>query len=243
MALKPYIIVMRIADAVDHGGVDRPGPRRTAGRRAGRTPCRRRGSMPPPPKSPTRLSGKIGLLALAPEVPERAAERDVVDVVAGHRRVGTVLTPSGHATEDEAGVALEADIGPEAEALDHAGPEALDETVGRLHQRQERLEPVGVLEVDADRAPAPVEDLLGRGRRVTAEHRLGAVDAQDLGAHVGQHHGAERSGADARRSPGCGVLRGVHSSCMSPVSKGGYRPASGAGPVGRVPVDGRVIRR
>ena len=38
----------------------------------------------------------------------------------------------------------------------------------------------------------------GRSRRVAADARSAAVDAHDVGAHVGEHHGAERPGADAR---------------------------------------------
>ena len=38
----------------------------------------------------------------------------------------------------------------------------------------------------------------GRPRRVAALHRLGAVDPDDVGAHVGQQHAAVRAGPDAR---------------------------------------------
>ena len=34
------------------------------------------------------------------------------------------------------------------------------------------------------------------GGRPVVPHRLGPVDPQDLGAHVGQHHAGERTGPD-----------------------------------------------
>ena len=94
--------------------------------------------MPPPPKSPTRLSGGTGRLARAADRLERAGQRDVVDVVAGGVGVRAVLAPAGHAAVDEPRVAGEADVGAEAEALGHAGPEALDERVGLLDELRAR---------------------------------------------------------------------------------------------------------
>ena len=110
--------------------------------------------------------------------------------------VGTVLAPAGHAAVDEPRVAGEAHVGTDAEPLGDAGPEPLDQRVGPLDQAQHGLDALGVLEVDADRAPAPVEDVGRRRRRVAARHVAGAVDADDVGAHVGEHHGAERAGTD-----------------------------------------------
>ena len=99
------------------------------------------------------------LAARAAEVRERTGERDVVDVVAGGLRHRTVLAPAGHAAVDELRVAGEADVGTEAEALGHARPVALDQRVGLLDQPQHQLDAFGVLQVDADRAPAAVQRL------------------------------------------------------------------------------------
>ena len=91
-----------------------------------------------------------GRLPGAPEVRERAGERDVVDVVTGGLRERTVLAPPGHAPVHEPRVAREAHVGPEPESLGDAGPVPLDERVGPLHQPQHGLDAVGVLEVDGD---------------------------------------------------------------------------------------------
>ncbi len=79
-----------------------------------------------------------------------------------------------------------------------AGPEALDQRVRLLDQLQHDLGAVRVLEVDSaiDRRPrlsSSVEkSLLGP----TSAGAGQAVDAQDVGAEVGEHHRAERPGPD-----------------------------------------------
>ena len=112
-------------------------------------------------------------------------------------RVRAVLAPAGHPAEHQLGVAGEALVGPDAEPLHHARAEALDQRVGVLDEVEQRRRAVGVLEVDGDVAPAAQRDVAVRrvGRR--AAHRLGALDADHLGAHVGQQHRRERAGADA----------------------------------------------
>ena len=63
---------------------------------------------------------------------------------------------------------------------------------------EQRGHAVGVLEVDGHVAPAAQRGCRRggvAGRR--AAHGLGPLDAEHLGAHVGQHHGGERAGADA----------------------------------------------
>ncbi len=77
----------------------------------------------------------------------------------GGLRHRAVLAPAGHAPVHELRVAGETHVGAEAEPLGDAGPEALDERVGPLDEPQHGLDAVGVLEVDADRAPAAVERL------------------------------------------------------------------------------------
>ena len=101
--------------------------------------------MPPPPKSPTRLRGGTGASPVPSDRSEGAGERDVVDVVAGRGRERTVLAPAGHASVDEAGVARQAHVGPETEALGHPRAEALDQGVGLLDQAQDGLDGLGAL--------------------------------------------------------------------------------------------------
>ena len=78
-------------------------------------------------------------LAGAADRVQHAGERDVVDVVAGALGERTVLAPAGHAAVDEARVARVHGVGPEAEALHHAGPEALDQRVGAARTGATRL--------------------------------------------------------------------------------------------------------
>ena len=133
---------------------------------------------------------------MAPEVGQRAGEGDVVDVVPGGHPVRPVLAPAGHSPEDQLGVARQALVGADTEALHHAWPEAFDQRVGALHEVEQGGGPVGVLEVERDVA-SPTQRHVGVrliGRRTA--HVLGALDADDLGAHVGEQHRREGAGAD-----------------------------------------------
>ena len=58
-------------------------------------------SMPPPPKSPTSVSGGTGGSPARPIIDKRAGQGDVVDVAAGGLRVRSVLAPAGHPAVDE----------------------------------------------------------------------------------------------------------------------------------------------
>ena len=122
---------------------------------------------------------------------ERAGDGDVVDVVAGGVGERAFLAPAGHAAVDQLRVAREHDIGAEPEPLHHAGPETLDQRIGAgeqvEHLRDRRL----VLQVELDDLAA------ASGDRLQALLRADAVERDDLGAHVGQHHAGERAGTDA----------------------------------------------
>ena len=98
--------------------------------------------------------------------PSAPAERDVVDVVAGGLGVGAVLAPAGHAA-----VAPAAGCGP---GRRRGRCPSRSVTPGRKPSisasafstsEQQRLDAVGVLQVDADRAAAPVQHVGRRGRR------------------------------------------------------------------------------
>ena len=135
-------------------------------------------------------------VARPPERLERAGEGDVVDVVPGSRRHRACLAPTGHPAVDEPGIARPAGLGPDAEPLGDARAEAFDERVGPLDEGEHECDAVGVLQVDADRALAPLEQVpVGAGRQ-GAGHVGRSLDPQHVRAEVGEHHRAERAGAD-----------------------------------------------
>ena len=128
---------------------------------------------------------------------QHAGERDVVDVVAGALGERAVLAPAGHAAVDEARIAREHDVGPEAEALHHAGTEAFDQRVGASRRGASAASaPCAVFRSSVDRAAAAQHDVEA-ALAAEAEARIGgAVDEQHVGAHVGEHHPGERARAD-----------------------------------------------
>ena len=121
-------------------------------------------------------------------------QRDVVDVVPGRVCHGAGLSPAGHAPVDERRVPFEADIGTETQALHDAGSKTFDQYVVALDELEYRLHAAGILQVDGD-APASARQHIGAAGGLAGG--AGTVHAHDLGAHIRQHHAAERPGPDA----------------------------------------------
>ena len=106
---------------------------------------------------------------------------------------GTVLAPAGHPGVDQPGIAGQHLVGSDAEPLQHAGPQPLDEHVRGIEQAQQHVPPVGRLQVDRDTGPAAVERILRRVHDQPAATR--AVDPDDVGAQLGEQHAGVGSGA------------------------------------------------
>src|SRR5204863_438550 len=78
-------------------------------------------------------------------------------------------------------------------ALHDAGPEPLDQRIGGAREATRERHPLRLLEVHGDgRPPAAV------GTGVARDGAAGtrALEADDVGAHVGQEHRRERTGSD-----------------------------------------------
>ena len=104
-------------------------------------------------------------------------------------------------------------LGAESQPLRDAGTEALDQRVGAVDEPEHEAGALRRLEVDSER-PSTAEEC--GNERLAA--RIGrAVDAHDLRAEVGEHHPAERHGADPSelhhpepRQRSAGVCAPVH---------------------------------
>ena len=149
-------------------------------------------------------------LAVAADGVQRAGERDVVDVVAGARRQRPVLAPAGHAAVDQPRIAREQRVGPEAQPLHHAGPEALDQRVGarRRARAPPRRRPSTSGRASTERRPRIITSNQ-RSRPKPRRGSSGRSTQQHVGAHVGEQHAAERPRADALRIRGLSVRRAV----------------------------------
>src|SRR5205823_10710058 len=108
-----------------------------------------------------------------------------------------VLAPAGHAPVHEARIACPADVGPESEPFGDTRAVALDEHVGALDEAEHGLDPVAALEIDGDRTPAPAEQIARRRHIVSLRNSNRPIDAHDIGAEIGQHHGGKRTGTDS----------------------------------------------
>ena len=127
---------------------------------------------------------------------QRARQRDVVDVVAGCERERSFLTPSGHASVDESWVAFETMVGTEAEPLGHTGTEAFDQRVGLLDQLQHGFDRFRPFEIEGDRAPAAIEQVVLHVHRDAQTGVSRAIDPQYVGAHIRKQHRTHWSGAN-----------------------------------------------
>ncbi len=97
--------------------------------------------------------------------------------------------------------------GREAEALERAGPEVLDEHVGVVDERQQHVAVGVVLEVEDDRALVAIDELPPQAFAVArvapcqaAEGvAVGALDLDDVGAEVGEVASAVGTGEHGRQ--------------------------------------------
>src|SRR5258708_36453668 len=77
---------------------------------------------------------------------------DVCQVVARALAIGAVLPVAGNSTDDQPRIALAERLMCEAEAAHHPWPEALDQHVGAVHQAQQRLAPLRMLQIESGAA-------------------------------------------------------------------------------------------
>ena len=154
---------MSAAPSIMAASMTWPRPDRLASqRRAGDAECEQHAAAGEVAEHVDRRGGR---LAGPAQRLERAGERDVVDVVAGHRRPRSLLPPAGEPAVDQARVAGQADVGPDAEPLGDAGAPHVDQSVGAFDEPEHELRTRGVLQVDGDRALAPVQRVARRRRR------------------------------------------------------------------------------
>ncbi len=136
-----------------------------------------------------------GAIGVAERV-ERPGEGEIIDVVAGFLRERPLLSPSGHAGEDEARIGGEAEVGTEAQPLHDAGPEALDQGVGPGDRREHRVDRGALLEVERDRAFVAIVEI-ETGRRLGLGAWFGdPIDAQNIGAEIAEQRSGEWRGSD-----------------------------------------------
>ena len=122
-----------------------------------------------------------------------AGKADVVDVVAGGVGDGAVLPPAGHAPVDELFVARHTVVRPKAQAFGDARAKALEQGIGGFHQLQHQFHAFRLLQIHGDGTA------VARQHVAPATAAPNAIHADHLGAHVGQHHAAERPRPDARQ--------------------------------------------
>ena len=103
------------------------------------------------------------------------------------------MAPPRHASIDEARVAREAGVGPDAEPLGDARTKRLDEHVRLLNHRKHEIAALRLFQIERDRAAIAQQRRVLR--RVAAAAR--PFDTHHVRAHIGQHHAAVGCRAEA----------------------------------------------
>ncbi|QND97732.1 hypothetical protein SY91_05188 [Burkholderia cenocepacia] len=170
----------------------RPPPARRRARRAARRRTRARARTPDRTTVGGTPGGRIGADRQQP------GQRDVVQVVPGRGCQRSILAPAGHAPVDQLRIAARANVGPEAEPLHHAGPQALDQRIGLRDQIERGVPPGRRLQVEFDDVLAFAQQVAVAGpQRVRCARAAGrARDQRDARAHAGEHPAGERAGAE-----------------------------------------------
>ena len=132
-------------------------------------------------------------------------------VVAGAAALGPVVAEAGDRQDDQPRVELVQPLDREAQAVEHAGAEVLDQHVAVPDQAGERLAAVVALEVEGDRLLVAVAGqevrrlavvLRADERRAPAAGVVtgaGRLDLDDAGAEVAEHHRGVRAGERPRQ--------------------------------------------
>jgi hypothetical protein len=108
----------------------------------------------------------------------------------------TLLAPAGHPAVDDLLVARPAVLGAEAEPFGDPRAEALDEDVALGDQVEHERDALGALEVDGERALAPVDHVHPGALTPLQATGHDPVDADHVGTEVGEQHRGERSGTE-----------------------------------------------
>ena len=128
---------------------------------------------------------------------QRTAQRDVVQVVAGGHRERAGLAKACHAAIHQRRVQRVAGLRPDPQALGDTGAKAFEQHVGARDQAQRGVAAGRGLQVERDRAAIPRIDGEAPVHRDAQATGFAPVDAHDIGAEVGEQHGAHRHRADA----------------------------------------------
>jgi hypothetical protein len=106
----------------------------------------------------------------------------------------TALAPTRHAGENELRIATQTHLRTNPQPFGNPRAIRVDQRIRGVHQAQQRINPLWLLEINNNRALAPKADIL----RLEIQSPGRSLDANDLGPHVREHHPGHRPWSDAR---------------------------------------------
>jgi hypothetical protein len=128
---------------------------------------------------------------------QRSRQREIVEIMTRGLRQRSRLSPSGHSAVNQPRIAREHDLGAKAKTFHCARPETFNQRIGLCDEFARKRNSFGTFEIDGDRWARAVQQFKFC-RHVDAKVARGnPVDADDLGAEIGEQHGRHRAGTDA----------------------------------------------
>jgi hypothetical protein len=152
---------------------------------------------------------------LAPDRVQGPHQTDVVEVVARGQAERTVLSPPRHAAIDQPRIETQAGIRAEPELLHDSRAEAFQHGVGLRDQIPRDPQSRLALQVEDDRTLVAMEQVLPPFAREAEFAGPGPLHQQDVGAHIGQQHAAERPRPDAAEFQDADAAQRTHSAHLA----------------------------
>ena len=123
-----------------------------------------------------------GRLARAAHCGQRAAQRNIGDIVPGKLRQWAILTPAGDPGEDQAGILPAQHIGPKPQPFHHPGAKPLNDDIGHGCGAQAKGAACCGAYINSGGGAAAIGDGVGPAIATLP------VDPQHIGAQIGQQH-------------------------------------------------------
>ena len=124
-------------------------------------------------------------------------KRDVVDVVTSRLAIHSFLTPTSHAPKHQLGIARKTNVRANTKSLHDPWTESFNDRISFFDELQKCFYTLGVFQINCNVFTAPLQEIKERSLRCRSANRLSTINANDLCAHICQHHRSKGPRSDA----------------------------------------------
>ena len=126
-----------------------------------------------------------------------SCKRDVVDVVTSRLPIHSFLTPASHTSKDQLGIACKTNVRANAKSLHNPWTESFNDRISFFDELQKCFYTLGIFQINRNVFASPLQEIKKRSLRCRSANRLSTINANDLCAHICQHHRSKRPRSDA----------------------------------------------